>query len=332
MNNQNNPKDLSKLSLYKEINLDTKINQLKISKNQKLIIIGDSNGNIIFYNIENFTLINSFNFGITSSVTTFTEIEFLSKENPKFLFLAIGYPKNIIKIIKFALNENSIIEKSENFQEITLANDSHYIQHIIEAKTLKLISGDYNNIAILKYEEKFETEKIIPMKHVVDCLIDINENIFCACQYYFKCVKFFDKKSYKNIKSFYDIKISTFCNNIMKNIDEKILIVCCEDGLVIFDLVNLQIIQRIILKNKITYIADYYENNNVKYFLCSSFYFDKRINPVLLMLIFDEVEIELIGEKKEIHKGVISTVNYISSKNLIITSGSEDKCIKIWTN
>ena len=142
-------------------------------------------------------------------------------------------------------------------------------------------------------------------------------------------LNFLIKKNYKNIKAFYDIKISTFFGNIMKNIDEKTLIVCL---LVIFDLVNLQIIKKIILKNKITYIADYYENNNVKYFLCSSFYFDKRINPVLLMLIFDEVEIELIGEKKEIHKGVISTVNYISSKNLIITSGSEDKCIKIWTN
>ena len=225
-----------------------------------------------------------------------------------------------------------ILENPETFQELTLANDSYYIQHVTEATDSKLISSDYNNISVLKYEKEFVVEIMIPMKHVVDCVIDINENLFCACQYYFKCVKFFDKKKYKNIKSFYNIKVSTFCNNIMKVIDKKVIVVCCEDGLVIFDSINLEIIQKIRLKYKINYIADYYINNNIKYYLCGSFYLEKTINPVLLMFSFDGIGMELIGEKKEMHKGVINSVNYIPNKNLIMTSGSEDNCIKIWNN
>ena len=323
---------INNLKMLQEIKCDTCITSFTILKNLNLLATfkgghakiyqyEDNNNKQIKYN-EIISIDENeycFNYGIE-----------LFNEN-----IALCSQDSTIKIIKLNYKDKNYktIQKIEN-------SDKEPIFIIKQLNNNDLICSTWNSIILYQYlgNSKYEFITKYIIKDRTFSILEIKPNIIVSTQCYSNTIKFIDVTRFEEISEITDIESNEYPNILckMKIKNKEIICVGNNNGFSIVDLESEKIIGNANLSDQTTSLISFRDNSVLigskssnKNRTVFKFYF---VNVLLKLNKKGKIKTEAISIFEPIHYYDINSLKLlnIDDRDILISSGNEDKSIKIW--
>ena len=323
---------INNLKMLQEIKCDTCITSFTILKNLNLLATfkgghakiyqyEDNNNKQIKYN-EIISIDENeycFNYGIE-----------LFNEN-----IALCSQDSTIKIIKLNYKDKNYktIQKIEN-------SDKEPIFIIKQLNNNDLICSTWNSIILYQYlgNSKYEFITKYIIKDRTFSILEIKPNIIVSTQCYSNTIKFIDVSRFEEISEITDIESNEYPNILckMKIKNKEIICVGNNNGFSVVDLESEKIIGNANLSDQTTSLISFRDNSVLigskssnKNRTVFKFYF---VNVLLKLNKKGKIKTEAISIFEPIHYYDINSLKLlnIDDRDILISSGNEDKSIKIW--
>ena len=323
---------INNLKMLQEIKCDTCITSFTILKNLNLLTTfkgghakiykyEDNNNKQIKYN-EIISIDENeycFNYGIE-----------LFNEN-----IALCSQDSTIKIIKLNYKDKNYktIQKIEN-------SDKEPIFIIKQLNNNDLICSTWNSIILYQYlgNSKYEFITKYIIKDRTFSILEIKPNIIVSTQCYSNTIKFIDVTRFEEISEITDIESNEYPNILckMKIKNKEIICVGNNNGFSVVDLESEKIIGNANLSDQTTSLISFRDNSVLigskssnKNRTVFKFYF---VNVLLKLNKKGKIKTEAVSIFEPIHYYDINSLKLlnIDDRDILISSGNEDKSIKIW--
>ena len=260
------------------------------------------------------------------------EIQLSIKEHsgPVRYFTQLNNDKIISCSDDKTMNIINLVDEDKYQLEQKLTGHNNCVWNVIELRDNELISVSHDNTMKrweIKNNNKFECTKTITFQNSSSyCnILKLNENEFVTSSYGDKFLKFWNSNDYSNIATINNVEtywtFRTLCI-----IDDDILCVggTNSKGFYLIKISSHQIIKNILGPKAIFSLYECFDG----LLLCSVT--NENGNCAIVKYKYENQNMNKVVEKEKIHEGRILTCFELSDG--IISSGGDDKNIKLWSN